>query len=32
MHNIRADDGECQVKVQAEYVPKAINEEINESA
>ncbi|XP_062164999.1 uncharacterized protein LOC133871588 [Alnus glutinosa] len=32
MHNIRANDGECQVEVQAEYVPKAIDEEIDESA
>jgi len=31
MHNIRADNGECQVEVQAEYVPEAIDEEIDES-
>jgi hypothetical protein len=32
MHNIRADDGECQVEVQDEYVPEAVEEEIDESA
>jgi hypothetical protein len=32
MHNIRADDGECQVEVQADYVPETVDEEIDESA
>jgi len=32
MHNIRADDGECQVEVQEEYVLEAVEEEIDESA
>jgi hypothetical protein len=32
MHNIQADDGECQVEVQAEDVPEAVEEEIDESA
>jgi hypothetical protein len=31
MHDIRADDGECQVEVQAEDVPEAVEEEIDES-
>jgi hypothetical protein len=32
MHDIRADDGECQVEVQAEDVPEAVEEEIDENA
>jgi hypothetical protein len=32
MHNILAGDGECQVEVQADYVPEAVDEEIDESA
>jgi hypothetical protein len=32
MHNIRADDGECQVEVQADYVLEAVDEEIDENA
>jgi len=32
MHNILAGDGECQVEMQADYVPEAVDEEIDESA
>jgi hypothetical protein len=32
MHNTREDDGECQVEVEADYVPEAVDEEIDESA
>jgi hypothetical protein len=32
MHDIRADDGECQVQVQAKDVPEAIEKEIDLSA
>jgi hypothetical protein len=31
MHDIRANESECQVVVQVEDVPKAVEEEINES-
>jgi hypothetical protein len=30
MHDIQANDGECQVEVQAENVPEAVEEEIDE--